>query len=265
MEEKWEKLREWFAENPKVLIGFSGGVDSAFLLAAAKECGAEALPVFIKTPFQPDFELRDAKRLCGELGTALNIVELDIFQVEEAVKNPHNRCYYCKKALFGALKEQAVRDGFSILLDGTNASDDADDRPGMQAARELSVRSPLRECGITKAEVREMSRQAGLFTWNKPAYACLATRIPAGTAINSAILSDVEWAETELSRLGFFDFRVRVRKEDETETSTSWSARLQITEAQLPLLLEKRSVLLSLLKTRFDSVSLDLELRAPSC
>ena len=149
-EKKIEMLAEFFRQNPRAALGFSGGVDSAWLLYAGIKAGAEIQPYYIRTAFQPDFELRDAKRLCGELGTALNIVELDIFQVEEAVKNPHNRCYYCKKALFGTLKEQALRDGFSILLDGTNASDDADDRPGMQAARELSVRSPLRECGITK-------------------------------------------------------------------------------------------------------------------
>ncbi len=252
-EKKIEMLAEFFRQNPRAALGFSGGVDSAWLLYAGIKAGAEIQPYYIRTAFQPDFELRDAKRLCGELGTALNIVELDIFQVEEAVKNPHNRCYYCKKALFGALKEQAVRDGFSILLDGTNASDDADDRPGMQAARELSVRSPLRECGITKAEVREMSRQAGLFTWNKPAYACLATRIPAGEMITDEKLCRIEAGENELFGMGFSDFRIRL---------FHGAARIQLPAGQMGTALEKRKEITGKLEAvGFDGILLDLKER----
>ncbi len=260
-----EQLQEFFRLHPKMALAFSGGTDSAYLLYAAQTCGCQVRAYYVSTSFQPEFELEDARRLALELGADIKILTLDVLQQDSVRANPKDRCYYCKNAIFHEILSAAASDGFTEIMDGTNASDDADDRPGMRALKELKVLSPLRLCGVTKKALREYSRNAGLFTWNKPAYACLATRIPAGTAIDSAILSDVEWAETELSRLGFFDFRVRVRKEDETETSTSWSARLQITEAQLPLLLEKRSVLLSLLKTRFDSVSLDLELRAPSC
>ena len=253
MEQKLEMLAGFFKEYPRAALGFSGGVDSAWLLYAGVKAGAGIQPYYIRTAFQPEFELRDAKRLCRELGVELAVVELDIFQVEEAVKNPADRCYYCKRALFGALKERAVEDGFGLLLDGTNASDDADDRPGMRAARELSVRSPLRECGMTKAEVREASRKAGLFTWDKPAYACLATRIPAGTALTEALLQKTERAEAALAGLGFRDFRVRY---------LDGRAKLQVTAAQMGLALEKRRELLQALQPEYTEVLLDLEERA---
>ena len=142
MEEKWEKLREWFAENPKVLIGFSGGVDSAFLLAAAKECGAEALPVFIKTPFQPDFELRDAEQLAATLGIKPEVLTADPLSDPEIMANGPDRCYYCKRMLFSMLRRLADERG-AALIDGTNASDPEDDRPGMRALAELGICSPL--------------------------------------------------------------------------------------------------------------------------
>ena len=139
-----------------------------------------------------------------------------------------------------------------MLIDGTNASDDAADRPGMAALRELSVRSPLRECGITKDEVRALSREAGLFTWNKPAYACLATRIPTGETITPEKLQKTERAEAFLESLGFRDFRVRLM---------DGSAKLQLREEQFPLLLEKRKTINDKLKTDYRSVVLDLEVR----
>lgn len=252
-EKKMEMLAEFFRQNPRAALGFSGGVDSAWLLYAGIKAGAEIQPYYIRTAFQPDFELRDARRLCEELGAPLRIVELDIFQVEDAVRNPKDRCYYCKRALFGALKEQAVRDGFSLLLDGTNASDDADDRPGMRAARELSVRSPLRECGMTKTEVRELSRQAGLFTWNKPAYACLATRIPAGEPITGKKLSQIEDGENELFHMGFSDFRIRL---------FHGAARIQLPAGQMEKALEMRKEIMEKLETAgFDGILLDLKER----
>ena len=124
----------------------------------------------------------------------MTVLEADILSVPPAAANGPDRCYHCKTALFSLLRAAAARDGYPLLLDGTNASDDAGDRPGMRALRELAVRSPLRECGISKAEVRARSREAGLFTWNKSAYACLATRIPTGTPITAEALSWVEGA-----------------------------------------------------------------------
>ena len=242
-------LQEFFAAHPKAALGFSGGVDSSYLLYAGIKAGADIRPYFIKTAFQPAFELEDAKRLCAFAGAELHILELDALANPDVVKNPANRCYYCKTGLFGTLQKQALSDGYTVLLDGTNASDDAADRPGMQALRELQVLSPLRLCGLTKQKIRELSHQAGLFTWDKPAYACLATRVPTGQPITNELLSRVEGAEGALFALGFTDFRVRVFHD---------AARIQLKPDQMPRALSCRENILSALKPYFDVVLLDL-------
>ena len=246
------ELRDFFQECPKVALGFSGGVDSAYLLYAALDHGAQVRPYFIKTAFQPQFELEDARRLCAQLGVELTVLELDVLQVPGVVENPPDRCYHCKRALFGRLRQQAQADGYTVLIDGTNASDDAGDRPGMRALGELSVRSPLRECGITKAQVRALSKEAGLFTWDKPAYACLATRIPTGTPITRKDLKRVERAECALEALGFRDFRVRL---------FHGAARLQLPGQQLERAAKERERILQALAPWFDTVLLDLKER----
>ena len=219
-------LREFFEENPVCAVAFSGGVDSAVLLSAAAAYGRKAAAYFVRTVFQPGFELEDARETAGRLGVELRVLEADILAVPEVAANPADRCYYCKRALFTRLLEEAARDGFPVVLDGGNASDDAGDRPGMRALAELGIRSPLRECGIGKAEVRRMAREAGLRVWDKPSYACLATRVPAGTAVSAAALARVERGETALMALGFSDFRLRLREED---------GLLQVREEQLEL------------------------------
>lgn len=216
-------LEDFFAENPRAALAFSGGADSAYLLYAAKKYAKKVRPYYIKTQFQPRFELEDAMRLCRELELELEVIELDILSAENVAENSEVRCYHCKTALFTALIERAHKDGFELVIDGTNASDEASDRPGMRALSELGVRSPLRECGITKPELRRLSAEAGLFTAEKPAYACLATRIPTGEEITASKLQTVERAENELFKLGYSDFRVRLRK---------GSALLQVTAAQ---------------------------------
>ncbi len=248
-------LETFFREVPRAAVAFSGGTDSAFLLWAAKKQGCQIQAYYIHTAFQPRFELEDARRLAGELGIPMQVIDMDILGVPEAAQNGPRRCYYCKRALFTRLREQAAKDGYTVLLDGTNASDDAGDRPGMQALRELRVRSPLRECGITKDMVRSLSREAGLFTWEKPAYACLATRIPTGTEITREDLQRAEQAETALMELGFRDFRVRLSGE---------KARLQVTGEQMALAVDKRSEIVQALKPLFQEVLLDLEERSPS-
>ena len=162
-------LNEFFAEHPKAALAFSGGTDSAFLLYAGKRAGADIRPYFVRSQFQPEFEYQDALRLCRELGAELTVLELDALADPQVTANPANRCYFCKVGLFGTLARRALADGYTVLLDGTNASDDAGDRPGMKALQELQVLSPLRLCGLTKAEIRRQSREAGLFTWDKPA------------------------------------------------------------------------------------------------
>lgn len=247
------ELSDFFHENPRAALAFSGGTDSAYLLYAALQCGAEVRPYYVKTPFQPRFELDDALRLTKELGTELTVIEYDILDDGLVAANPADRCYHCKKKLFGLLlRERAANDGFSLIVDGTNASDDAGDRPGMRALGELCVRSPLRECGLTKAEIRALSKEAGLFTWNKPAYACLATRVPTGRRIDRELLQRVEGAESELFALGFTDFRVRLFHE---------AARIQLPSDQTAAALERRGDILAKLKKYFDIILLDMETR----
>lgn len=245
-------LKDFFAENPAAALGFSGGVDSAYLLYAARACGAKIKAYYVKTPFQPRFELEDAMALAQQLGAEMEILQLPILADEQVASNPANRCYYCKRRIFSAIRERAAADGFPVLLDGTNASDDPGDRPGVRALRELEVRSPLREAGLSKAEIRRLSREAGLFTWDKPAYACLATRIPAGQRITAEKLEKTERAEQFLAGLGLRDFRVRLLGD---------GARLQLRQEDLPEALWLRERIVKELKKDYPFVVLDLEVR----
>lgn len=247
-----ENLQAFFRENSRIALAFSGGVDSAYLLYAAKACGCAVRAYYVKSAFQPEFEREDARKLARMLDADMTEIPLDVLSVENVAENPENRCYFCKRAIFTKLAEQAVRDGYNVIIDGTNASDDAGDRPGMRALAELKVLSPLRMCGITKAQVREYSRTAGLFTWNKPAYACLATRIPAGRRIDNETLGKIEKAEDSLFGMGFSDFRVRLYGD---------GARLQLPEGQMIQAIEKRDDILRALGAYFPDVMLDLKNR----
>ena len=218
------ELSSFFAEHPKVALGFSGGADSSYLLYAAKLCGADVRPYYVSSQFQPEFELQDAQRLCRDLGVSLHVLRVNVLSDPAVTGNPPDRCYHCKRHIFSAIAEQALADGYPVLLDGTNASDDYDDRPGMRALGELQVLSPLRLCGITKAELRQLSREAGLFTWDKPAYACLATRIPTGSVITEDKLKRIELSEGQLFEMGFSDFRIRMDGD---------KAKLQFPQSQL--------------------------------
>ena len=245
-------LQDFFAQNQKVALAFSGGVDSAYLLYCAKQAGADVTAYFVRTPFQPVFELEDAMGLAKELDATLKVLDVDILTDATVTENPKNRCYFCKKRIFSAILEQAKKDGYSLVIDGTNASDDASDRPGMVALAELNVRSPLRESGLTKGNIRRLSKEAGLFTHDKPAYACLATRIPAGMPITRGLLAKVERSEAYLASLGFSDFRVRILGN---------GAKLELRREQLSLLLEHRETILRELKKEFTTVLMDLEVR----
>jgi len=243
-------LEQFFKENPKVALGFSGGVDSTYLLHAGLKYGADVKAYYVSADFQPDFELEEAYALAKQIGASMTVLKLDALADERVVANPPERCYYCKLGIFGALQAQARADGYSLVIDGTNASDDAADRPGMKALAEMGVRSPLRECGMTKAELRSLSKEAGLPTWSKPAYACLATRIPYGRPLTRDLLSRVEGAENALFKLGFSDFRVRVYDD---------AARLQLTKEQESIALEKKAEIITAIKPYFPIILLDLE------
>jgi len=245
-------LEDFFKSNPSGALALSGGVDSSFLAWAAGKYGQNWRAYYVSSTFQPAFECADAKKVSEFAGVPLTIIDVDILSHNEVMENPENRCYFCKKVIFGAILELAAADGYRLVIDGTNASDDVSDRPGMKALQELSVRSPLRECGFTKADVREHSRKAGLFTWNKPSYACLATRVPAGTAITAEALQKVERGETLVSSLGFQNFRIRVRGEQ---------ALLQFQADQMSYAFELREDLQRLLSPLFSIVSIDLKPR----
>lgn len=245
-------LQEFFHQNPECALAFSGGTDSAYLLWAAVKYARRVRAYYVSSPFQPRFELEDAHRLAGELGAELRVLEVDVLSDPAVAANPPDRCYVCKRRIFSAIAQAAREDGFPLLLDGTNASDDAGDRPGMRALRELSVRSPLRECALDKADIRRLSREAGLFTWDKPAYACLATRVPAGEPITAEKLQMTERAEVYLSSLGLSDLRVRL---------LDGCARIQLPARQIPRLLERREEILERLKRDYRAVLLDLEAR----
>ncbi|MDF2631754.1 MAG: larE [Caproiciproducens sp.] len=247
------ELQTYFLQNPRAALAFSGGVDSSYLMYAARQYGCDLHAYFIKSSFQPQFELDDARRLTEELHVPLTVVQTDALQNAQVAANDEQRCYYCKTTLFTQLRELARKDGYTLLLDGTNASDSFDGRPGMKALQELGVRSPLRECGLTKTEIRRLSREAGLFTHDKPSYACLATRIPTGTKITESLLQKVEHSEDILFSMGFTDFRVRFFHN---------AAKIQLPESQFARCLEKKQELTMALSPYFDEVLLDLKPRA---
>ena len=254
-------LEEFFSQHRRVAIAFSGGVDSAYLLYTAKKYAGDFQAYYVNSAFQPAFEFNDAKRLAEELGIELCVISIDVLANEKVLLNPPNRCYYCKQTIFSQIVKQAAADGFTEILDGTNASDDAGDRPGMKALEELKVLSPLRMCGLTKKRIRELSKEAGLFTWNKASYACLATRLPVNSTITNERLEVTEKSEDFLMALGFRNFRVRMLESRIENPDAAPLAKIEITEEQLPLFIEKRKEILSALKVNYSKILLDLETR----
>ena len=249
---EYKSLDEFFKDHKKLALAFSGGVDSAYLLYAGLEAGADIKAYYVKSDFQAAFELADAKRLAQELKAQMEIIEIDVLADKNVRSNPARRCYYCKNKIFSTIIERAQADGYRVLVDGTNASDSFDDRPGMKALEELRVLSPLRLAGLTKDQIRKKSKEAGLFTWNKDSYSCLATRIPPGEEISKDKLTKVEAAEDFLFDLGFKDFRARL---------VDGSFKIQVREADLEKILDHRLEILEKLKTLSPVVVLDLEVR----
>ena len=249
---KFMELKDYFKDYPEIAIAFSGGVDSSFLFYEANKYSRNVIGYYVKTPFQPQFEFEDAKAFANKYNLKLKVIHFNVLSCPEVTENNPLRCYFCKKRIMSEIMKHAAEDGLCIVADGTNFSDSSDERPGMRALEELKIISPLRECGLTKEEIRRLSRASGLFTADKPAYACLATRIPSGTAITAPLLERTEWAENYLFSLGFSDFRVR---------TSGNSARLEINRSQLEKYYKLKETVNTVLSEKYDGVSDEIGVR----
>lgn len=252
-EQKYEQLKQILNQMGSVLVAFSGGVDSTLLLkVAADQLQERAAAITIEAPFHSRGELEEARRLAKEIGVRQIIYDASQLDLSELEDNPPERCYLCKRTIFTVCRTRAQENGFAWLADGSNSDDLLDHRPGRRALQELGVRSPLQEAGLTKADIRALSREIGLPTWDKPALACLLTRFPHGSRITADRLRMVERCEEFLRGLGFGQLRVRAHEE---------IARIELEEGDLPRFLEKnlRAVVCDFFITAgFERVTLDL-------
>lgn len=243
------KLDVFFETNNKVAVAFSGGTDSAYVLYAAKKYGAEIKAYYVKSQFQPEFEFDDAVRFSKEINADMEVIAVNVLDDDNVCQNSCKRCYYCKTVIMQEIIKRAAADGYNIIIDGTNASDQEDDRPGMAVLKEKDIWSPLKLAGITKEEVRRLSREAMLFTADKPAYACLATRIKTGQQITAEKLSLTEKAEDYLFKLGFRDFRVRF---------DDYKAIIQVKKNQFSLYYDNEQVIKEELLKNYREVYFDI-------
>jgi pyridinium-3,5-biscarboxylic acid mononucleotide sulfurtransferase len=255
VQEKSENLKGIFRAMGRVLVAFSGGVDSTFLLRVALDTlGKEnVLAVTALSPLYPDRELSAAKRLIETMGVRHRLIDSNELEIEGFTGNPPNRCYYCKKKLFRELKDVATEESIPFVAEGSTLDDDHDHRPGKIAIQELGVRSPLKEAMFSKKDVREWSRVLGLPTWDKPSFACLASRFPYGEEITSEGLRRVNEAEEFLLGLGFKQVRVR---------HYQTLARIEIFPEEMNLLMKREvreRVVVQLKRMGYHYVTLDLQ------
>ena len=250
---KYNQLIEYLQSLESVAVAFSSGVDSTFLLYAAKEAlGDKIIAVTTCSYLFPRRELREATEFCEEKGIRHVIFQSDELKIEGFAQNPKNRCYICKYDLFKSILEIAHQEGMKEVVEGSNLDDNGDYRPGLQAVAELNIKSPLRHIGFTKEDIRVLSNYYNLPTWNKPSFACLASRFVYGEMITEEKLAMVEKAEQLLYELGFVQFRVRIH---------NMMARIEIMPEEFDKLISEEirsNIIKSFREYGFDYVTMDL-------
>lgn len=246
------ELRGMLRRMQRVLIAFSGGADSTFLLKVARDTlGDKVLAVTADSLSYPYQELASAKKMAALLGARHKIIKTAEFKDKRFISNPKERCYFCKSELFTKLKKIAASQGINFVLDGSTLSDKSDFRPGSRAKKELGVRSVLEEAGFTKDDVRRQSKRLGLSTWDKPAQACLASRVPYGMELKPAILKRIQEAEGYLKKIGFRQSRVR---------HYNGLCRIEVLKNDIPKLIRKSSLVArKLKKLGYNYITVDLE------
>ncbi len=253
LEKKYEKLVRMFSDMERVMVCFSGGVDSSLLLKAAKDgVGDRVAAVTVLSEVMTENDIKDAELVCSELGIKRYVIREDVLKISGFKENPMDRCYICKREMFGKVVKLALEEGYNYVVEGSNFDDLNDYRPGMKAIGELGIKSPLRDCGMTKAEIRLMLEDLGIRSWNKPSCACLASRFTYGEEITSEKLQMISRAEKLLEELGFVQKRVRIQGR---------TARIEVCVRDFPRIMKNnvRERLESELKRMgFSYVTLDL-------